>query len=60
MWKKEHQRQITGKDDKKERRGRRESKSAAPKDETSTKVTLGKRDHKTATSHKTNTSTFKT
>lgn len=51
LWKKELKFQMTGKVDKRHRSGKREPKKP--------EKMLGKRDHKTATLHATNTSTFK-
>ena len=57
MWKQEHKKQLTGKVEKKTRKGMRKPK------EDDSKSVLGKRDHKsstkTATTHSKNTSTFK-
>lgn len=72
MWKKELKAQVTGTYDKRERRGMRtkrlreesEKKGESGKSEKTKHSLLGKRDRsssstKTATSHKSNTSTFK-
>jgi hypothetical protein len=57
LWKMERQAQITGEYQKKGKSSKKRKEK--PEDKKSDSKLLGKRDYKTATKHKTNTSTFK-